>query len=126
LNNNIFKPITKEDDEYNNMMEFKKRIFNKQNPEFVVFFNSRNIRRKQIPDAMMAFRLFLDKLPKEQAKKCTMLLHTERASEHGTDLNAVVELLFGEDYHQTLFLQTHILHHKKCHTYTTFQMYKFY
>ena len=71
----------------------KKRIFNKQNPEFVVFFNSRNIRRKQIPDAMMAFRLFLDKLPKQQAKKCTMLLHTERASEHGTDLNAVVELL---------------------------------
>jgi glycosyltransferase involved in cell wall biosynthesis len=108
LNNNIFKPITKEDDEYNNMMEFKKRIFNKQNPEFVVFFNSRNIRRKQIPDAMMAFRLFLDKLPKEQAKKCTMLLHTERASEHGTDLNAVVELLFGEEYSSNIiFTDSH-------------------
>jgi len=98
LNSDIFKPITKEDADYNNMIEFKKRIFNKQNPEFVVFFNSRNIRRKQIPDAMMAFRLFLDKLPKEQSKKCTMLLHTERASEHGTDLNAVVELLFGDEY----------------------------
>ena len=108
LNNNIFKPITKEDAEYNNMMEFKKRIFNKQNPEFVVFFNSRNIRRKQIPDAMMAFRLFLDKLPKQQAKKCTMLLHTERASEHGTDLNAVVELLFGEEYSSNIiFTDSH-------------------
>jgi glycosyltransferase involved in cell wall biosynthesis len=108
LNSDIFKPITKEDADYNNMIEFKKRIFNKQNPEFVVFFNSRNIRRKQIPDAMMAFRLFLDKLPKEQAKKCTMLLHTERASEHGTDLNAVVELLFGDEYpNNIIFTDSH-------------------
>jgi glycosyltransferase involved in cell wall biosynthesis len=108
LNSNIFKSITKEDAEYNNMMEFKKRIFKKQNPEFVLFFNSRNIRRKQIPDAMMAFRLFLDKLPKEQAKKCTMLLHTERASEHGTDLNAVVELLFGDEYSSNIiFTDSH-------------------
>ncbi len=30
---------------------------------FTLFFNSRNIRRKQIPDAMMAFRSFLDSLP---------------------------------------------------------------
>jgi glycosyltransferase involved in cell wall biosynthesis len=98
LNSDIFKPITKEDADYNNMIEFKKRIFNKQNPEFVVFFNSRNIRRKQIPDAMMAFRLFLDKLPKEQAKKCTMLLHTERASEHGTDSDVQILLTSNEGW----------------------------
>ena len=36
--------------------------------EFVVFFNSRNIRRKQIPDTMLAFRYFLDSLPKEKAR----------------------------------------------------------
>jgi glycosyltransferase involved in cell wall biosynthesis len=98
LNDKIFKPIKESDKEYADVISLKKQIFGKSMPEFVVFFNSRNIRRKQIPDALMAFRLFLDKLPKEQAKKCKMLLHTEQVSEHGTDLNAVIDLLFGEDY----------------------------
>ena len=50
----------------------------------------------------MSFRLFLDKLPKEQAKKCAMMLHTEQVSEHGTDLPAVIDLLF-EDYPNSIF-----------------------
>jgi len=98
LNDTIFKPIKETDKEFADVVSLKKRLFGKSQPEFVVFFNSRNIRRKQIPDALMAFRLFLDSLPKEQAKKCKMLLHTERVSEHGTDLNAVIDLFFGEDY----------------------------
>jgi glycosyltransferase involved in cell wall biosynthesis len=43
---------------------------------------------------MMAFRLFLDSLPKEKAEKCAFVLHTELISEHGTDLLAVKELFF--------------------------------
>ena len=99
LNSNIFKPLDKNNEEVKAM---KKRIFGKFDPEFVVFFNSRNIRRKQIPDTLMAFRLFLDSLPEEQAKKCALMLHTEHVSEHGTDLPAVVELLFGEKYSQNV------------------------
>jgi glycosyltransferase involved in cell wall biosynthesis len=95
LNHEVFKPLGKDNDDVKSM---KTRIFGKFNPEFVVFFNSRNIRRKQIPDTLMAFRLFLDSLPKEKADKCALLLHTEKISDHGTDLPAVIDLLFGEKY----------------------------
>ena len=98
LNAKIFRPIKESDKEYADVVSLKKQLFGKSQPEFIIFFNSRNIRRKQIPDALMAFRLFLDKLPKEQAKKCKMLLHTEQVSEHGTDLNAVIDLFFHEEY----------------------------
>ena len=57
LNHDIFKPIDQNDPEFK---EFKKQMFKEKEYEFVLFFNSRNIRRKQIPDALMAFRLFLD------------------------------------------------------------------
>ena len=102
LNKDIFRPLTEKDSEYKDMLKLKKSIFGKSTPEFILFFNSRNIRRKQIPDALMSFRLFLDKLPKEQAKKCAMMLHTEQVSEHGTDLPAVIDLLF-EDYPNSIF-----------------------
>jgi len=98
LNDKIFRPIKETDKEYADVVSLKKQIFGKSQPEFIVFFNSRNIRRKQIPDALMAFRLFLDKLPKEKAKKCKMLLHTEHVSEHGTDLPAVIDLFFEDEY----------------------------
>ena len=38
---------------------------------------------------MLAFRYFLDTLPKEKAEKCALVMHTEIVSEHGTDLEAV-------------------------------------
>ena len=78
--------------------DFKKQIFKDQDPKFVVFFNSRNIRRKQIPDTMLAFREFLYSLPKNEAKECFMILHTEAVTDHGTDLYKVKEYLFGEDF----------------------------
>ena len=109
LNKDIFKPINKNDKEWEDVQKYKKRIFGKLNPEFIVFFNSRNIRRKQIPDALMAFRLFLDKLPKEKAKKCFLMLHTERVSEHGTDLPAVIDLFFEEEYKNNIvFTNMHV------------------
>ena len=65
----------------------------------IELFNSRNIRRKQIPDTILAYRHFIDTLPIEKAKKCCLVLHTERVNEHGTDLDAVIELLAnGEQY----------------------------
>jgi hypothetical protein len=54
----------------NTLKEFKKQLFQDKEYEFVLFFNSRNIRRKQIPDTMLAYRYFIDQLPIEQAKKC--------------------------------------------------------
>jgi len=97
LNTEMFYPIT---DKENNseFQEFKKQLFKGKDYEFMVFFNSRNIRRKQIPDTILAYRLFVDSLTPEQREKVVLVLHTEQVSEHGTDLPAVIETLVPEDY----------------------------
>jgi len=96
LNPENYFPITPEYSRYKEFLEFKKQTLGDKDYNFVLFFNSRNIRRKQIPDTMLAFRMFLDELPKEEADKCALLLHTELISDHGTDLIAVKDYLFDE------------------------------
>jgi glycosyltransferase involved in cell wall biosynthesis len=103
LNHNVYRPVEENDPE---LKKFKKEFFGNDNPDFVLFFNSRNIRRKQIPDAMLAFRAFLDSLPKEKADKCQMVLHTEIVSEHGTDLAKVKEYFFNESYPNAIKFST--------------------
>ena len=96
LNNEVFYPIqNKEQDK--EFTEFKKQLFKGKEYEFVAFFNSRNIRRKQAPDTILAFSQFVQQLPKEKADKCALVLHTEIVSEHGTDLLAVIETLVPKD-----------------------------
>ena len=116
LDHTIFRPLdsTKAEDaqEHKDMLDLKAKIFGKKEPKFIMFFNSRNIRRKQIPDALLAYRLFLDGLTKEQAAECAFMLHTEEVSDHGTDLPAVVELLF-EDYPDSVFFTKDRFHPKQ-------------
>ena len=57
--------------------------------DFVLFFNSRNIRRKQPSDVIESFKLFCDKLTKEQSDKCVLVMHTTPIDNNGTDLYAV-------------------------------------
>jgi glycosyltransferase involved in cell wall biosynthesis len=94
LNEEIFKPLNSDTPE---LKEFKKNLFGDKEIDFALFFNSRNIRRKQIPDTMMAYKLFIDGLSEEQAKRCAFVLHTQVVDDNGTDLEAVRELLFGDD-----------------------------
>ena len=89
-------PITSEDPSWENLQTFKKQFFEGKEYDFVLFFNSRNIRRKQIPDTLLAYKLFIEQLPKEKADKCALLLHTEVVTDAGTDLNAVIETLCPE------------------------------
>jgi glycosyltransferase involved in cell wall biosynthesis len=103
LNTKKFHPVESTDTK---LIEFKKNILKGRKSDFTLFFNSRNIRRKQIPDALLAFRVFLDELPKEKAEKCHFILHTEPRSEHGTDLEAVVEYTFGKDYKDNVIFST--------------------
>ncbi len=107
INTNFFFPIEKTNKE---LLDVKKKIFGGKEYDFVLFFNSRNIRRKSTPDTLLAFKLFLDKLPKEKADKCAFLLHTELVSEAGTDLIAVKELLFGDVYDNVYFSHEKIDH----------------
>ena len=104
LNEKLFYPI-KEENELKELEQLKANLFGGEEKDFVVFFNSRNIRRKQIPDTMLAFRYFLDTLPKEKANKCAMVLHTEIVSEHGTDLEVVRKVLFNE-YPNAIYFST--------------------
>jgi glycosyltransferase involved in cell wall biosynthesis len=96
VNHEVFYPMNKEEKSNTDFLNFKKDLFEGKEYEYCVFFNSRNIRRKQIPDTILAFRHFVDRLPKEKAEKCVLLLHTQPVDEHGTDLNAVIELLCPE------------------------------
>ena len=107
INTNFFFPIEKNNKE---LLDIKKKIFGGKEYDFVLFFNSRNIRRKSTPDTLLAFKLFLDRLPKEKADKCAFLLHTELVSEAGTDLIAVKELLFGDVYDNVYFSHEKIDH----------------
>ena len=92
LNPKVYFPIeNKEQDK--EFIEFKKQLFKGKEYEFVVFFNSRNIRRKQVPDTILAFRQFVEGLTPEQREKVVLMLHTEHISEHGTDLPAIIETL---------------------------------
>ena len=79
---------------------FKEKVLGKEKQDFVVFHNSRNIRRKNQADIILAWRTFLDQLPVEKAKKCTLLMKTEAIFEHGTDLNAVIDSLCDPKIHK--------------------------
>jgi glycosyltransferase involved in cell wall biosynthesis len=105
LNHNIYRPL-ETTEEIDAIEKMKLDLFGKDEVNFVLFFNSRNIRRKQIPDSMWAFRMFLDSLPKEKADKCRFLLHTELVHEAGTDLTVVNELLFADKYPNAIVFDT--------------------
>ena len=93
INEKIFYPVVDEI----KLNETRKAIFGDKEYDFVLMFNSRNIRRKSVPDTLAAFKVFLDKLPKDKADKCAFVLHTQPIDEHGTDLYAVRDMLFTEE-----------------------------
>jgi glycosyltransferase involved in cell wall biosynthesis len=91
INSDVFKPIKEVDN------ELKTKLFGEKEYDFVLFYNNRNIRRKQPSDVIYSFKLFCDKLTKEQADKCLLLMHTAAVDENGTDLPAVAEALCPYD-----------------------------
>src|ERR1700749_4369868 len=93
----VFFPIDELHPQYPEMQEFKLKLFKGKEYDFVLFFNSRNIRRKSIPDTLLAFKTFLDTLTEEEKDKCVFILHTQPIDENGTNLFAVAEMLFGDD-----------------------------
>ena len=98
MNSEVFYPIKENSEDAEKMEEIKKRLFGGKESKFTLFFNSRNIRRKSIPDTMLAWKYFVDQLPQDEADLCYFVLHTDLVSEAGTDLKAVRDYLFGSDY----------------------------
>lgn len=105
INEEFFFPITKEHPEYLSLQDFKKQLFKGKEYDFVLHYNARNIRRKCVPDLMLAWKIFMDELPKDKSSKCAFVMHTQVADENGTDLQAVKEMLFGNEEYNVIFDQ---------------------
>ena len=108
IDETVFKPIKKEDAEFETFTKFRKDLFTGKDIEFVMFYNSRNIQRKKTADVILAFRMFCDSIPKEKAKKCALVMHTAAVDPNGTDLNAVKEALCDPEYVNVYFSQDKI------------------
>lgn len=93
LDESIYYPVDKNNPDY---IEMRKQLTNDRDIDFIALFNSRNIQRKRPADLILAYKLFCDKLPKEKADKCLLLLHTDPVDQHGTDLPAVAKNLCPE------------------------------
>jgi glycosyltransferase involved in cell wall biosynthesis len=93
INEQHFYPITKDKkEEWANLQEFKKKIFGGKEYEYVLLYNARNIRRKCVPDLMLAYSQFCESIGKDKASKCAFVLHTQPIDENGTDLYAIRDL----------------------------------
>ena len=105
ISTKYYFPLDHNDKEVTDM---RKKLFGDKEVNFSLLFNSRNIRRKQIPDTLLAWKHFIDRLPKDEADKCFLVIHTQPRDEAGTDLYAVRNYLFGEDYENIIFSTTRI------------------
>ena len=88
-NRKYFYPITELSPTWKEYDEFATNFKKRNEVDFVVFWNNRNIRRKQPADLILAFNTFCEQLPEEQAKKCALFMHTQISDDNGTDLLAV-------------------------------------
>lgn len=102
INEEVFTIKDRNDPEVTAMRE---QYFGDNQPEFVVLYNARNIRRKCTSDLILAYAHFCDSIGKEKAKKCALLLHTQRMDENGTDLPTVVELFCDPEYQRVVFCE---------------------
>jgi glycosyltransferase involved in cell wall biosynthesis len=96
INEEHFHPISIFDEEYKQVESMKKQLTADTDIEYVIFYNNRNIRRKSPGDVVLAFKTFCDMLPKEEADKCCLLMHTQPRDENGTDLPAVASTICPE------------------------------
>lgn len=103
INSDLFFPIQEGHKDFNKLSEFKTNLFGGKDIEFTLFFNSRNIQRKHPGDIILAYKLFCDKIGKEKAKKCALVMKTEISSQHGTDLRAIKEAFTDPEYTNIFF-----------------------
>jgi len=103
INTKHYFPIKEDHEDYDKLLEFKKAVLKDKDIDFVLFYNSRNIRRKSTADTILAYRIFCDKIGKEKAKRCAFILHTDPKDQHGTDLKAVREAFCNPEYVNVFF-----------------------
>jgi len=89
--------------ELSQLNDTRKSLFGDKEIDYVVFWNSRNIRRKSPGDVILSYRHFCDLIGKDKAKKCALIMHTQPVDNNGTDLYAVREAICDPDYVNVYF-----------------------
>ena len=97
INEKHFFPIDEKHESWEKLQIAKKQLFGDKEYEHVFFFNSRNIRRKNVSNLIAAYSLFKENLSKDKKDKVALVLHTQPIDGNGTDLFAVRDLFLGED-----------------------------
>ena len=115
IDEKIFRTITELDPNYKEFKKWKNDFLEGRNPNFILFYNNRNIRRKMMGDVLLSFKHFCDGLPKKEADKCLLLMHTHIVDENGTDLAAVAREMIPE--YNVLFSDKKINSHQMNYLY---------
>ena len=92
-NEKTYYPITELHSSWKDYKEWETQFKLSHDIDFLVFWNNRNIRRKNPADLILAFNHFCEQLPKEKAQKCALMMHCSISDENGTDLLAVKKAL---------------------------------
>lgn len=103
VDHTVFRPVEEGTEEFDKLVAVKKDTFPEHDIDFIVFYNSRNIRRKSTSDLLLAYKYFCDKIGKERAKKCGLVLHTEPIFDAGTDLIALRDAICDKEYVNVFF-----------------------
>lgn len=85
VDKDIFKPFDEKQ-----ILENKEKGLTENKDKFVVFYNSRNARRKMTSDVLKVFKMFLDKVGQDEA---FLLMHTDPHDNEGANLLAVADML---------------------------------
>lgn len=93
INAKKYYPINVGDDEYEDYLTFATKFKTTHDVKFIVFWNNRNIRRKQPGDVVLAFRQFCEMLPDNERKDVALFMHTDMRDPNGTDLPEVVRVM---------------------------------
>ncbi len=93
INTNVYKPIKENDEDWENLLNERKKIRGTNDNKFVVMWNNRNIHRKHPGDVVLAYKHFcqlVDKNGGNAAEDCLLFMHTQPIDPNGTDLVSLV------------------------------------
>ncbi len=95
INEQFFRPIDDTDIDFFELKKFKDAHF--KDDEFILFWNNKNMHRKQLSTVILGFKNFIDNVIEVSgvavADKIKLVLHTNPIDGNGTDIPAVINAL---------------------------------
>jgi len=85
VNADVFKPHSA-----NEILKEKRELFGNNKEKFIIFYNSRNARRKMTSDVLKTFKMFLDEVGQDKA---FLFMHTDPFDREGANLIEVAKML---------------------------------